>query len=253
MSDFNRNNARTVPADRADMSVDAGLRRFMLGVYNKMGLGLLVAAGMAYLTSAYPPVMQLLYVPVETQTGPGIGVTPLGWVVQFAPIVILLGSMFMMRNPSARSSGILYWTIVALIGAGLGAWLLLYTLSSVALSFLITATMFGALSLVGYTTKKDLSGWGGGLIMATWGLLATSLIGFIWAPPGFSFLISIVGVVLMAGIIVWKTQDLKLTYYELGGSEVGMAVATNYGALMLFIAFTNLFKFLLMLLGGRRE
>lgn len=252
MSDFNRNYARPVAAGSADMSVDAGLRSFMLGVYAKMGLGLLVAAAFAFLTSAYAPVANLLYRVVQTPDGPVLGVTGLGWVVQFAPIGIILFSMFGMRNPSVRSSGILYWILVSTVGAGLGAWLLIYTGASVATTFLVTATMFGALSLWGYTTKKDLSGWGSAMIAGMWGLFLVSMIGFFWAPAGFSLLIGLAGVVLSAGLIMFKTQDLKMTYYAIGGSEVGRGVATNYGALFLFISFTNLFKFLLMLMGGRR-
>ena len=249
MSDFNRGYARTIPVDRADMSVDAGLRSFMLGVYNKMALGLLLSAGLAWLTADFEPVQRLLY--VVTPEGRLAGFTALGTVIRFAPLAVLLGAMFI-RNPSPRAAGAIYWSVVAGIGAGLGVWLLAYTGVSVATTFLITAASFGALSLVGYTTKKDLSGFGSFLLMGLFGLVLASLVGLFWHPPGFSFIISVLGVLIFAGLIAYDTQRLKMTYYELGGDAGSMAVATNYGALSLYLNFINLFQFLLALTGNRR-
>jgi FtsH-binding integral membrane protein len=249
MSDFNRGYARPIPADHADMSVDAGLRSFMLGVYNKMALGLVLSAVLAWVTADYPPVRQLLY--VMTPDGRLAGFTGLGMIIRFVPIAILLGAMFM-RNPSPRASGVIYWSVVSAIGAGLGVWLLAYTGASVALTFLITAAAFGALSLVGYTTKKDLTGFGSFLIMGLFGLVIASLVGMFWHPPGFSFIISVLGVLIFAGLIAYDTQRLKMTYYWLGGDTARMAVATNYGALNLYLNFINLFQFLLQFTGDRR-
>ena len=249
MSDFNRGYARTIPADRADMSVDAGLRAFMLGVYNKMALGLLLSAALAWVTADFAPVTQLLY--VTTPEGRLAGFTALGTIVRFVPLAILLGAMFM-RNPTPRTAGVVYWSVVTAIGAGLGVWLLAYTGASVALTFLITATAFGALSLVGYTTKKDLTGLGSFLIMGLWGLVLASLVRMFWSPPGFSFILSILGVLIFAGLVAYDTQRLKMTYYELGGDAAQTAVATNYGALNLYLNFINLFQFLLQFVGQRR-
>ena len=249
MSDFNRGYARTIPVDRADMSVDAGLRSFMLGVYNKMALGLLLSAALAWVTADFAPVQQLLY--VVSPEGRLVGFTALGTIVRFAPLAVLLGAMFM-RNPSPRSAGIVYWSVVAAIGAGLGVWLLAYTGSSVALTFLITAASFGGLSLVGYTTKKDLTGFGSFLMMGLIGLVLASLVGLFWHPPGFSMIISVLGVLIFAGLIAYDTQRLKMTYYQLGGDQASMAVATNYGALNLYLNFINLFQFLLQFTGNRR-
>jgi FtsH-binding integral membrane protein len=125
MNDFNRGYARSIPADRADMSVDAGLRSFMLGVYNKVALGLLLSAVLAFLTTGLRAGRQPLY--VLTPDGRLAGFTLLGMVVRFAPLAMILVSIFAMRNPTARSSGALYWALVASIGAGLGLWLLVYT------------------------------------------------------------------------------------------------------------------------------
>jgi FtsH-binding integral membrane protein len=249
MSDFNRDYARTIPADRADMSVDAGLRSFMLGVYNKVALGLVLSAGLAWLTADFAPVQQLLY--RVTPDGHLAGFTGLGMIIRFAPLAVLIGAMFV-RNPSPRAAGIVYWSVVSGIGAGLGVWLLAYTGASVALTFLITAAAFGSLSLFGYTTKRDLTAFGSFLMVGLIGLLLAMVVGMFWHPAGFSMIISIIGVFIFAGLIAWDTQRLKMTYYQLGGETASMAVATNYGALNLYLNFINLFQFLLSLMGSRR-
>jgi FtsH-binding integral membrane protein len=247
MSDYDRGFPRSVPAGSADMAVDAGLRGFMLGVYNKVGLGLLLSAALAWLTSSYPPVMNLLY---QVQDGHLVGFTLLGMAVRFAPLVILLVAMFAMRNPSPRSAGILYWVLVSLIGAGLGVWFLVYNLPTISLTFLITATAFGALSLVGYTTKKDLSGFGSFLIVGLFGIIIATLANAFLHLPGIAFVVNILGVLIFAGLIAYDTQRLKMSYYAMGGNQAAMGVATSYGALSLYLDFINLFQFLLMLFGG---
>ena len=249
MSDFNRGVWGQTPV-RADMSVDAGLRAFMLGVYNKLALGLIVSAALAYVTSAFAPARDLFY--VVDVSGRLVGFTALGMALRFAPLVIILGGVFLMRNPSPRSSGILYWTIVALLGASLGMWGLIYTGTSVATTFLITATAFGGLSLVGYTTKRDLTGMGSFLIMAVWGLVIASLVNMFLGMAMISFVISILGVLIFSGLIAYDTQRLKLMYYQLGGDKASMGVATNFGALNLYLDFINLFQFLMSLMGSRR-
>ncbi len=250
MSDFNRGYARTVQADRADMSVDAGLRSFMLGVYNKVALGLVLSAGLAFLTGAYPPVRDLMF--RLSVDGRLAGFTPLGMIVAFAPLVVLLVSGFALRNPTAKSAGVLYWTIVSLIGASLGVIVLVYTGASIASTFLITAAAFGGLSLVGYTTKKDLTGFGTFLIMGVIGLVIASVVNMFLHMAALAFIVNILGVLIFAGLIAYDTQRLKMTYYQLGGDQAAMSVATNYGALSLYINFINLFQFLLSMLGSRR-
>jgi FtsH-binding integral membrane protein len=254
MSDFDRSTARTIPTT-ADMSVDVGLRKFMLGVYNKLGLGLLLSAAMAYLTSY--PLRDVMFRVTEVQlangqTVTGVGYTALGWVVAFAPLAILLFSGFVMRSINARTAGIIYWSIVALIGASLGTVVLMYTGASVVSTFLITATAFGGLSLVGYTTKRDLTGMGSFLIMGLIGLIVASIVNIFMQSSMMQFIISAAGVLIFAGLVAYDTQRLKMTYYQLGGDEVGMSVATSYGALNLYLDFINLFRFLLMIFGSRR-
>ncbi|MGZ8364425.1 MAG: Bax inhibitor-1/YccA family protein [Caulobacteraceae bacterium] len=251
MSDFNRGFTRPVPAGAADMAVDAGLRSFMLGVYNKVALGLVLSAALAYVTSQVEPVRNLLYI----MAADGVhvrGMTILGLILAFSPLALILFASFALKNPSPRSSGMLYWTIVTLMGASLGVLGLVYTGTSLATTFLVTATAFGGLSLIGYTTKKDLSGFGTFLIMGVIGLVIAMVVNMFLHNSMMAFIINVLGVFIFAGLIAYDTQRLKMTYYQLGGDQAALGVATNYGALSLYINFINLFQFLLAIFGGRR-
>jgi len=249
MSDYNRSGARAIPAGRADMAVDAGLRAFMLGVYNKLGLGLVLSAGLAWVTSHEPAVNLMFRLSPD---GRVTGYTVLGMAVMWAPLAILLGAGFIMRSVTPRSSGIIYWSVVSLIGASLGLVMLVYTGASVVSTFFATAAAFGGLSLVGYTTKKDLTGFGSFLIVGLIGLVIASVVNIFLHSTAMQFMISAIGVLIFAGLIAYDTQRLKMTYYQLGGDEAAMGVATNMGALNLYLDFVNLFRFLLMFMGNRR-
>jgi FtsH-binding integral membrane protein len=248
MTDIHRANAR---AERADMAIDAGLRSFMLGVYNKVALGLVLSAALAYVTSSVPAARNLLF--VVSPAGVLVGFTPLGLIVAFAPLAVLLVAMVAMRRPTTTGSRILYWSVVALIGASLGVVVLAYTGASITSTFLITAAAFGGLSLFGYTTKRDLTGFGSFLIIGVIGLIVASVVNIFLQNSMMHFIISVLGVLIFAGLIAYDTQRLKFSYYELGGDRAAMGVATNYGALSLYINFINLFQFLLALFGQRRE
>ena len=250
MSDFNRGYTGPATAGSADMAVDAGLRAFMLGVFNKVGLGLLLSAGMAYLTGAYEPVRNLMF---QVSVDGRIGYTLLGMIVAFAPLGIILFSGMAMRSITPRSSGIVYWAIVSLIGASMGVLVLRYTGASIASTFLVTATAFGALSLVGYTTKRDLTGMGSFLIMGLVGLIIAMVVNMFIVSSAMGFIINVIGVLIFAGLTAYDTQRLKMTYYRLGGDQAAMGVATNYGALSLYLDFINLFQFLLAFMGGGRR
>jgi FtsH-binding integral membrane protein len=241
MSDFR--NGYSIP-QTADMSTDAGLRSFMLGVYNKVAIGLLVSAVLAYVTGSVPAVRDLLFATGVSPDGVTrlTGYTLLGMIVAFSPLVILLGSNFVMKNPTSGGASALYWLIVALI----------YTGASVVQTVLITAAAFGALSLFGYTTKKDLTGIGSFLIMGVIGLIIASVVNIFLQNSMMQLIISVAGVLIFAGLTAYDTQRLKMTYYQLGGNQNAMGVATSFGALSLYINFINMFQFLLALFGGRR-
>jgi FtsH-binding integral membrane protein len=250
MSDFNRGVAR--PFSRpTDMSVDTGLRAFMLGVYNKVALGLVLSGALAWLTSHHP-VVDYLFRVVQTPYGQQVGYTPIGMALAFAPLVILLGSSFVMRTATPQNSGALYWTIVSLLGASMGVLLLRYTGESVSTTFFVTAAAFGALSLFGYTTKRDLAPIGSFLIVGVFGIIIASVVNIFLHSSMLAFVVSVLGVLIFAGLIAWDTQRLKATYYHIGGDSAAMGVATNYGALSLYLDFINLFQFLLMFMGNRR-
>ncbi len=246
MNDYIRQ-ATSVPAGRADMAVDAGLRAFMVGVFNKMALGLALSGVLAWTVGNVEAVRSLFFV----QTAVGYAPTMLGLVIMFAPIVVIFGSMFVMRNPSPTGSALLYWLLVSLIGLGLGAVFLRYTDASIAQTFFATAASFGALALWGYTTKKDLTGFGSFLIMGVIGLLIAGLVNIFLQSPALYFAISALGVLIFAGLTAYDTQRLKYSYYEMGGDARAMGVMTNLGALSLYINFVNLFQFLLAFLGNR--
>ena len=238
------------------MSLDAGLRKFMLGVYNKLFLGILLAGAVAYASGAIPAVSELVFN------------SPLFYVVQWGPIVLLLGSAFLMKNPSPLASGILYWSIVVLLGAGLGVWVLMAesgtgmstrggiglstTYVTIAKAFLITASAFGALSLFGYTTKRDMSGIGSFAIMALWGVVALSLLN-IFLPASSMMEWIILGAVfgLSAVLIAVQTQQMKGMYYALEGDQRSLAAMTNMGALNFFISFVNMFRVVMMFMSSR--
>lgn len=249
MSDFNRGFSRPTSVV-ADASVDAGLRAFMLGVYNKVGLGLVLSAALAYVTGTVPEVRQFLFTRDETGR---IGLTILGIVVMWAPIAILLFQTFIRRTATPQSAALTYWAIVSMFGASLGIWFLVYPVGNIVQTFLVTAIAFGGLSLVGYTTKRDLTGMGNFLIMGLFGLIFASVAMIFFHSPALWFAINLIGVLIFAGLIAANTQQLKTIYYQVGGDAAAMNVATSYGALRLYLDFVNLFQYLLYFMGGSRR
>ena len=238
-------------ADKKDMSLDMGLRNFMLGVYAKMALGLLVTGVIAWTVANVPQVRDLFYV-MDVTTGRLRALTMLGMAAQWLPLVIILGSMTL-RTVSPRSSGVLYWLVVSAIGLSGAIWFLAYRLGDIANVFFIVATAFGALSLWGYTTNRDISGWGSFLFMGAWGVVLV-LIGnsFFFHNEGFRVVVSLIGVLIFAAFTAYDTQKIKAVYYQLGGSQTSRAVATNMGALNFYLDFINMFQLLLSVFGGRR-
>lgn len=255
MADFPFAQSRT-GVDTADMARDAGLRKFMLGVYNKLMLGILLSGALAYAAGTIAPLSEFLFT------------SPMIYVLMWGPPVLLLGSMFMMKNPSPLATGILYWAVVSLIGLSMGVYVLMaesgitgstrggitQTMSyvTIAKAFFITASSFGVLSLFGYTTKRDLSGIGSFAVMALWGVVAMSVLNLILPASSMIEWIIMGAVLLLSAVLVASnTQQLKHSYYELGGDARSMAVMTNYGALNFFISFVNMFRIILAILSSR--
>jgi FtsH-binding integral membrane protein len=249
MSDFDRGMTRTGPVAAPDMAIDAGLRAFMLGVYNKVALGLVLSAVLAYITGTVPAVQHLLFRVGE----PGrIQYTILGMVVAFAPIGIILFQSFA-RRQTPQSANFTYWAVVSLIGASFGMLFVIYSGVSIFQTFLVTSIAFGGLSLVGYATKRDLTAMGSFLIMGVVGLLVAMVASLFFHSAMLVLAINAIGVLIFAGLIAYNTQRLKMTYYQLGGDQAAMSSATSWGALSLYLDFVNLFRFLLFFMGGSRR
>lgn len=230
---------------------DPGLRNFLLGIYQKMALGLVITGGMAWAVAHSPVLLALLY---QQSPDGRVSYTALGLCFAFAPLVLSLVSNVFMRNLNIAMMAVFYWLFVAVMGVSLASIFLLYTGGSLASTFFITAGAFGAVSLFGYTTQRDISGWGAFLVMAVFGLIIASLVNvFLLHSVGLSFAVSALGVLIFSGLVAVQTQNLKQVYYQLEGSYAGRAAMTYYGALSLYISFINLFLSILRFTGGSRR
>ena len=237
---FPRANAGVVAGDA---SFDAGLRSYMLSVYNYMASGVLLT-GVVALFFARGGRDSLA---AQIFMQPGI----LKWIVMLAPFALVMVLSFGINKLSETSAKALFWVYAALMGASLSTILLVYTGASVASTFFATAAGFAALSLYGYTTKRDLSGMGKFLMMGLVGLIVASLINMFTQSNTMSLIISVIGVFLFAGLTVYDTQKIKEMYYHVQGTDM-MGKTIIMGALTLYLDFINLFLFLLRFMGDRR-
>jgi len=237
---------RTMTYAQADAAeIDAGLRNYMLRVYNYMASGLLLSGIVAYVI-ANTTLSNLFFQVVEGR----LGYTGLGFVAMLAPLGLIFFMSFTWQKRSATSLQFMYWLFVGLMGIGLSISLIAYTGASVTRVFFITAASFSGLSLVGYTTKKNLSGMGTFLLMGLIGLIVASIVNVFLASSMMHFLISVIGVLIFAGLTVYDTQRIKNTYFAVSGSGVEEHTAVM-GAVALYLNFINLFHFLMMLFGSR--
>jgi uncharacterized protein len=239
------NRAGTI-SDQA--AYDAGLRQHMLRVYNYMASGLVLSGIVAYGLFASPALASLFF---EVEAGGVVGLNTLGWIAIFAPLGLLMLTSFRAAQMSVGAVQAVYWAVTALMGVSLSLLLFRYTGASVARTFLVTAAAFGALSLYGYTTKRDLSAFGKFLFMGLIGLILASLVNMFWPSGTVSFVISVAGVLIFSGLIAYDTQRIKTQYSEAWGTEMAEKIAI-FGALSLYISFVNLFQFLMMFMGQRR-
>jgi hypothetical protein len=233
----------SLAGDVADRTTfDAGLRRHMLSIYNYMASGVLLSGVVALLFSrggAESPAAQLFM-------NGGI----LAWIVILSPLAIVFAMSFGANRFSTGALQAMFWGFATLMGLSLSTIFLVYTEASIAATFFATAGAFAGLSLFGYTTKKDLSGWGTFLIMGVIGLLIAMVINMIWPMPGLGLAISFIGVLIFAGLTAYDTQRLKQQYFHLRGTDfAGKAIVL--GALSLYLDFINMFQFLLSFMGQR--
>ena len=267
MTDFNRNAAAAQygrPLTRAEAAVvDEGLRAYMLRIYNYMVIGLAItgfaALGIYMLSvtndpnAAYEAARPLARGTYLTPLGFYLFVSPLKWVVILAPLGLVFFLSYRIQAMQPATAQITFWIYAALVGVSLGAIFLIYTHSSIVRVFFITAASFGALSLWGYTTQRDLTGMGSFLIMGVFGIIIASLVNSFVASTMLQWVISVVGVLVFAGLTAYDTQRLKSEY--LHGSMDGDILERSaiMGALSLYLDFLNLFTMLLQLLGTRDE
>jgi FtsH-binding integral membrane protein len=228
--------------------IDRGLRAHMLHVYNYMASGVLLTGIVALLVSnmAITDAGQL------TAFGQAIYLSPLKWVVIFSPLVLVMVMSFGLNKLSLFALQATFWVYAGLMGLSLSSIFLMYTGESIAKVFFITAGMFGGLSLFGYTTKRDLGPVGKFMFMGLIGILIASIVNIFMASSMMSFVISVIGVVVFAGLTAYDTQKIKELYYA-GYGEEQTAKLSVMGALSLYLDFINLFMMLLRLFGSSRD
>ena len=223
-------------------ATDEGLRSFMLSVYNYMGLGLAITGIVALAVASSPAI----YVPIFT--------TPLKWVVMLAPLGFVMFLSARIQSMSTSAAQITFWLFAAVMGISMASIFLVFTGESIARVFFVTAATFGAVSLYGYTTKRDLTGMGSFLFMGLIGIVIASLVNMFVGSTALQFAVSVIGVLVFTGLTAWDTQRLKNEY--LGSLQMGgelVAKGAIMGALSLYLNFINLFMMLLQLFGNQRN
>ncbi|MDB5720721.1 MAG: Bax inhibitor/YccA family protein [Alphaproteobacteria bacterium] len=235
----------SVAAGARGVAVDAGLRSYMLSVYNYMTSGVLLTGIVALLMVQSGAVYSLF----DPATGRA---SPLAWIVMLAPLGLVFWLSFGINRMSSTTAKAVFWLYAALLGASLSTVLLVYTASSVASTFFATAAGFASLSLWGYTTKRDLSGMGSFLLIGLVGLLVAMVINMFIPSGPMGFAISVIGVLLFAGLTAYDTQTIKSIYFTVRGDSELAAKSAVMGALKLYLDFINMFMFLLRLFGDRR-
>jgi FtsH-binding integral membrane protein len=244
MAEFNTMRAA---AGTRTAEIDAGLRAHMNKVYGTMSIGMLLTFAVAWAVGTSPALLGVFRDPMTLQ--PNI----LGWIVMFAPLIMVFAFGAAINRLSAAGAQLFFYAFAAVMGLSM-AWIFVaFTGFSIAQVFLVTSIAFAGLSLVGYTTKKDLSGMGTFLIMGVIGLIVASIINIFLGSPAIMFAISVLGVLIFAGLTAYDTQNIKNTYLQHAhsGDSEWLGKAAIMGALNLYLDFINMFMFLLQLLGNR--
>lgn len=223
----------------AGTAIDSGLRRFMIGVYNYMAGALAFTGLISFFLSQNPEAIQQM-----ANSG-------LMWVVLLAPLALVLFLSFRIQQMSLMTAQVVYWVYSALIAVGLSPIFLVYTGESIARTFFVCAATFGAMSLYGYSTKRDLSAAGSFLIMGLIGIIIASIVNLFLHSTGLGLVISILGVLIFTGLVAYDTQRIRQMYYEADSADIAGKKALM-GALALYMDFINLFLHLLRFMGDRR-
>jgi FtsH-binding integral membrane protein len=251
---------RTAGVGTRTAQIDEGLRAHMNKVYGLMSVGMLLTAAVAWAVAG----MAVTSVPVDgavqigadrylTGFGAAVFNSPLKWLVMLAPLAMVFGFGAVLNRMSAAGAQLYFYVYAAVMGLSVSWIFLVFTGGSIAQTFLVTAIAFAALSLYGYTTKKDLSGFGTFLFMGVIGLILASIINIFLASSALMFAISVIGVLLFAGLTAYDTQNIKNTYLQhaQSGDSEWLGKAAIMGALQLYLDFINMFMFILQLFGNR--
>ena len=258
MADYN-----TIRAGQAGVrtaQIDEGLRAHMNKVYGTMSVGMLITAlaawaisGLAVTSDPTGAVAQIGADKYLTGFGQAMYASPLKWLVMFAPLIFVFGFSAGINRMSAATAQLVFYAFAAVMGLSISSIFLVFTGMSIVQTFLVTAIAFAGLSLWGYTTKKDISGWGSFLIMGVIGLIVASIVNIFLASPAVMFAISALGVLIFAGLTAYDTQRIKTDYIQHAQAmdSEWLGKSAIMGALNLYLDFINLFMFLLQFMGNR--
>jgi FtsH-binding integral membrane protein len=221
------------------VTFDVGLRTHMQRVFGYMSGGLAITGLLAWVVA-------------NTALATIIFGSPLRWIVMLAPLGFVMVMNFRMQTISLSGLKTLFWLFCATMGLSMGAIFLVYTNASIARAFFVTAATFGSMALWGYTTKKDLTGFGSFLLMGFLGIMIASVVNIFLMSSQLQWVVSIAGVAIFTGLTAWDTQRIKQSYAESYGAEANDKMAV-FGALTLYLNFINAFQFILSLTGDRRS
>ncbi len=238
MADYKNPILRARPSSGADAAIDQGLRTHMLSVYNYMTIGVALTGLVAYFVSSSPAAVSVIF---------GTGLV---WVAILAPLGLVMALSWGINRMSASTAQMMFWAYAALNGVSLATIFLVYPVADIARVFFISAATFGALSLYGYTTPRSLSAWGSFLFMGLVGVVLASVVNLFFASSALTFAVSVIGVLVFAGLTAYDTQKIKEIYFAGDDGETA-GKKSIIGALALYLDFINLFLMLLRLLGNR--
>jgi hypothetical protein len=260
MSNYDRNAYSISPgvARTGAAEYDLGLRSYMLGIYNYMTLALAVSALVAWGTFMVATTSAGGEVAIGagrylTPLGQTLWMSPLKWVIMLAPLAFVFVLSWRFERMSQSALFATFLAFAAVMGLSMSWIFVAFKLGSIVQTLFITAAAFGGLSLYGYTTKRSLSAMGSFLVMGVWGLLLASVVNIFLGSSAFQFGISVLGVLIFAGLTAWDTQRLKEQYDYVAGDATMMGKASIMGALTLYLDFINMFQFLLSIVGQRNS
>ncbi|MDI1229278.1 MAG: Bax inhibitor-1/YccA family protein [bacterium] len=229
---------------------DAGLRAYMLRIYNYMVGGLALTGGVAFLTAQTPELLNAMY---SVGSDQAVAMKPLGWVIMLAPLGVVIYLSFGLKSMSLGAAQLSFWAYAILIGLSLAVIFLGYAGADIARVFFITAVTFAGMSLYGYATRRDLTSLGSFLFVGLFGIIIASLVNMFLQSSAMQFALSVLGVVVFVGLTAFDTQKLKRLYAEMGSDGEWASKVAVMGALTLYLDFLNIFLFLLRLMGNRKN